>query len=95
MNKTLRLSLTLVWVSAGLFTNPVYSDETRFGRVPGTAVMSGSVSGPQKFTAAKVYAKNLDKNMLYMVYTKDRKSTRLNSSHALISYAVFCLKKKK
>ena len=26
---------------------------------------------------------------------KDRKSTRLNSSHALISYAVFCLKKKK
>src|SRR3712207_8906181 len=26
--------------------------------------------------------------------TKDRKSTRLNSSHANISYAVFCLKKK-
>src|SRR5690349_23933526 len=27
--------------------------------------------------------------------TKDRKSTRLNSSHVEISYAVFCLKKKK
>src|SRR3712207_6998512 len=27
--------------------------------------------------------------------TSDRKSTRLNSSHANISYAVFCLKKKK
>src|SRR3712207_7555481 len=27
--------------------------------------------------------------------TIDRKSTRLNSSHANISYAVFCLKKKK
>src|SRR5689334_24820467 len=26
--------------------------------------------------------------------TKDRKSTRLNSSHSSISYAVFCLKKK-
>src|SRR2546427_7054474 len=26
---------------------------------------------------------------------KDRKSTRLNSSHSQISYAVFCLKKKK
>src|SRR5260221_2143467 len=26
---------------------------------------------------------------------KDRKSTRLNSSHTVISYAVFCLKKKK
>src|SRR3712207_6870992 len=28
------------------------------------------------------------------VLTPDRKSTRLNSSHANISYAVFCLKKK-
>src|SRR3712207_8131254 len=28
-------------------------------------------------------------------FGKDRKSTRLNSSHANISYAVFCLKKKK
>src|SRR5436309_12593793 len=27
--------------------------------------------------------------------TEDRKSTRLNSSHVKISYAVFCLKKKK
>src|SRR2546430_12380640 len=27
--------------------------------------------------------------------TTDRKSTRLNSSHSQISYAVFCLKKKK
>src|SRR5207302_4183986 len=29
------------------------------------------------------------------VYDADRKSTRLNSSHVKISYAVFCLKKKK
>src|SRR3989338_4057216 len=29
------------------------------------------------------------------IYTTDRKSTRLNSSHSSISYAVFCLKKKK
>src|SRR3712207_7461909 len=29
------------------------------------------------------------------VHSLDRKSTRLNSSHANISYAVFCLKKKK
>src|SRR5260221_3865559 len=28
-------------------------------------------------------------------FTGDRKSTRLNSSHTVISYAVFCLKKKK
>src|SRR3712207_9301880 len=30
-----------------------------------------------------------------LVSDRDRKSTRLNSSHANISYAVFCLKKKK
>src|SRR2546426_12746016 len=28
------------------------------------------------------------------IYKSDRKSTRLNSSHLVISYAVFCLKKK-
>src|SRR2546426_8488196 len=30
-----------------------------------------------------------------LVKVEDRKSTRLNSSHLVISYAVFCLKKKK
>src|SRR5438552_12811367 len=32
---------------------------------------------------------------LHDVVEADRKSTRLNSSHQIISYAVFCLKKKK
>src|SRR3712207_8152321 len=32
---------------------------------------------------------------LFWEEVQDRKSTRLNSSHANISYAVFCLKKKK
>src|SRR5690625_6411675 len=31
---------------------------------------------------------------LHIVLFQDRKSTRLNSSHVAISYAVFCLKKK-
>src|SRR2546422_8586681 len=30
-----------------------------------------------------------------VIRSEDRKSTRLNSSHGYISYAVFCLKKKK
>src|SRR5207245_10716086 len=34
-------------------------------------------------------------NQLLQSNTQDRKSTRLNSSHGSISYAVFCLKKKK
>src|SRR2546426_8975060 len=32
---------------------------------------------------------------IYLEKSIDRKSTRLNSSHLVISYAVFCLKKKK
>src|SRR3712207_7882693 len=34
-------------------------------------------------------------NVPFVQFAEDRKSTRLNSSHANISYAVFCLKKKK
>src|SRR5258708_22836646 len=34
-------------------------------------------------------------NRPWKLFGTDRKSTRLNSSHQIISYAVFCLKKKK
>src|SRR2546426_7906639 len=34
-------------------------------------------------------------DVLQVSHREDRKSTRLNSSHLVISYAVFCLKKKK
>src|SRR5438034_8766449 len=34
-------------------------------------------------------------SVLHRPFIEDRKSTRLNSSHTVISYAVFCLKKKK
>src|SRR5207253_7851808 len=34
-------------------------------------------------------------NIQQLINKQDRKSTRLNSSHVAISYAVFCLKKKK
>src|SRR5438132_14412292 len=40
-------------------------------------------------------AQNGCKSVLSEFWKKDRKSTRLNSSHTVISYAVFCLKKKK
>ena len=38
---------------------------------------------------------NSDNKQKQRVHVQDRKSTRLNSSHRCISYAVFCLKKKK
>src|SRR5438105_13983724 len=39
--------------------------------------------------------RDLQQKRLRAVAAEDRKSTRLNSSHEWISYAVFCLKKKK
>src|SRR2546430_16380111 len=47
-------------------------------------------------TASKMLAEFALRNKAsVVVYDADRKSTRLNSSHSQISYAVFCLKKKK
>src|SRR5260221_9757902 len=41
-------------------------------------------------------ARTLDEYLPFgLALLSDRKSTRLNSSHTVISYAVFCLKKKK
>src|SRR3712207_7511459 len=52
----------------------------------------------EKVDGERVIAKEYDKAVNKMKGKKgsyvDRKSTRLNSSHANISYAVFCLKKK-
>src|SRR5256885_3763222 len=41
------------------------------------------------------FARQLLLQLLTGLLDRDRKSTRLNSSHLVISYAVFCLKKKK
>src|SRR5690554_7050863 len=41
------------------------------------------------------YALNDSESSVLFIDDADRKSTRLNSSHVRISYAVFCLKKKK
>src|SRR5690606_39707766 len=41
------------------------------------------------------YTRAISSSPLWSSTSKDRKSTRLNSSHVKISYAVFCLKKKR
>src|SRR2546426_4792641 len=45
--------------------------------------------------AYDIYSRLLRDRVVFIVGPIDRKSTRLNSSHLVISYAVFCLKKKK
>src|SRR5262245_63701679 len=45
--------------------------------------------------ALRQFVMTVDYSRRQLVLERDRKSTRLNSSHLGISYAVFCLKKKK
>src|SRR2546430_1104510 len=50
---------------------------------------------PLRAVDSDVVCPKASKVMISSVGKGDRKSTRLNSSHSQISYAVFCLKKKK
>src|SRR5438445_7338471 len=56
-----------------------------------------SVSRPAGSSRARVrgFFASRSRSAIRLNPSADRKSTRLNSSHANISYAVFCLKKKK
>src|SRR3712207_8564406 len=49
----------------------------------------------QVYSSRELLPKKLRRRLHDLLRLGDRKSTRLNSSHANISYAVFCLKKKK
>src|SRR5256885_11034168 len=80
---------------------PVYAGRTK----PGDVVRFGAVrySGSWDLNPAIQNSvltnlkdnTNIDVDFTPHSVTLDRKSTRLNSSHLVISYAVFCLKKKK
>ena len=75
----------------------VYTNTTPRGaqRGPGQNEMA-TVLAPITDKAAR--AVNMDRiafRRVNVIDSEDRKSTRLNSSHVVISYAVFCLKKKK
>src|SRR2546430_3406758 len=65
---------------------------------PRLAAQDSKVMGELKFKGASGVEKDAGVRIdgTYVGYVKelDRKSTRLNSSHSHISYAVFCLKKK-
>src|SRR3989442_7570545 len=57
--------------------------------------LSGIEPAPNAFEIVGGVATVMLAEAVFPVATPDRKSTRLNSSHVRISYAVFCLKKKK
>src|SRR2546427_1268694 len=65
---------------------------------PYTTLFRSSTLRPPGSPWREVAMRRMNLGLLYAVLlwaSRDRKSTRLNSSHSQISYAVFCLKKKK
>src|SRR5437879_8615776 len=91
------------YLIAAVFMWPAYRAEALV--MPRQAMSSGALSGllgqalPDSLGIP--HDQNVDKNVPLqtivshaLLETLDRKSTRLNSSHRCISYAVFCLKKK-
>src|SRR5438034_7439945 len=78
-----------------LARNKLRSALTMLGIIIGVGAVIAMVSvgqGAQEQAQQQIAA--MGSNMLF-VQSGDRKSTRLNSSHTVISYAVFCLKKKR
>src|SRR2546430_13182597 len=62
--------------------------------ISGMGTETWVISSSSRSAVVKVSRRNSSMGML-LSPDGDRKSTRLNSSHSQISYAVFCLKKKK
>src|SRR5256885_6485511 len=76
------------------YTTPSRSEPAGYG---GPAMTSTPEPASSGFTAIGAAARQIGIEELRPEQEraiKDRKSTRLNSSHLVISYAVFCLKKK-
>src|SRR5687768_18364153 len=69
-----------------------YTTLFRSAAEPFAEIAAGAVRARAKINAAERQAKE---RCAAGQQQADRKSTRLNSSHGYISYAVFCLKKKK
>src|SRR5690606_21200040 len=88
-----KLMLTLVLLMLGCFIGTLFLADIDVGKAIGglsPTIPSGSLGLVIAFTASCFSLVGA----FYQTYL-DRKSTRLNSSHVKISYAVFCLKKKK
>src|SRR5688572_32585743 len=76
----------------------LFRSERRAERRPTRCIstlQSGDSVADRLWHGDKRRARLGDSDARHALSARDRKSTRLNSSHSQISYAVFCLKKKK
>src|SRR3712207_7798321 len=87
VRKTVKSSVNVAAKAASAHTHASHPTERSAVRVgPPRPSRSSSIAKNVKATKPVMY-------IVSLVAKPDRKSTRLNSSHANISYAVFCLKK--
>src|SRR2546426_8571906 len=73
-----------------LFRSCGDQDDAGRGHEGGVGARRAGVFGGDEERGERAAVADLQRRVI-----RDRKSTRLNSSHLVISYAVFCLKKKK
>src|SRR5690554_7163690 len=86
------ISATLIAASAFAVDKDYYSADLE------NAIKAAKENSAQsQHVGARWYNRSTSRSFNFpkMMNAEDRKSTRLNSSHVRISYAVFCLKKKK
>src|SRR5699024_12023245 len=92
-NHGMIIFITSIWGDVGASNEVVYSTvkgaQNSFVKALAKEVGSSGIS------VNGVSPGFIDTKMNQHLSSEDRKSTRLNSSHVSISYAVFCLKKKK
>ena len=68
--------LVLVWLA--MESGPMLETTVEAGAIAGTGTLSGTVAAPKEFKAAKVFARNVDKNVTYMVYTRNGRYRAVN-----------------
>src|SRR3712207_7947782 len=76
------------------YTTLFRSRDGRLRACPVAGLPAAAARQQQGAAADRVAHVHVHARLAGVVRVEDRKSTRLNSSHANISYAVFCLKKK-
>src|SRR5690625_2240068 len=85
----LQMKLLQLWVGLGVFPGP-YKGFSQRAQLSGRLKIHKAPVQPVIVLVQHLFAVGEHKR-----HVRDRKSTRLNSSHVAISYAVFCLKKKR
>src|SRR5207244_9666585 len=81
------VSIALTYVVSSVIIPSLGGDTSQWWKLA-TIISCGTLAGAIIPELVKVFTSTESRHV------KDRKSTRLNSSHQIISYAVFCLKKK-